>query len=100
MSARLPPAQHGAVLAGIKATPSGCPPASLDPGCGRRPPATTGSPAEVGIRQNQVSTVSGDCRLHKSHWSRLWESNRRPTHYENPPSRLLVSCAGNSGDKF
>ena len=39
----LPRAQHGAVLAGIKATPSGWPPASLDPGSGRRPPAATGS---------------------------------------------------------
>ena len=46
MSTPLPPAQHGAVPAGIKATPSGWPPASLDPGCGRRTPAATGSPAQ------------------------------------------------------
>jgi hypothetical protein len=62
MSAVLPPAQQCAVLAGIKATPSGWPPASLDPGTGRRTPAATGSTAEAGIRQIQVSTVSGDCR--------------------------------------
>jgi putative transposase len=62
MSTPLPPAQHGAVLAGVKATPSGWPPASLDPGCGRRTPAATGSPAQGEIRQIQVSTVSGDCR--------------------------------------
>ncbi|MGH9259624.1 MAG: hypothetical protein ACRD08_06955, partial [Acidimicrobiales bacterium] len=37
MSTPLPPAQHGAVLAGIKATPSGWPPASLDPDRGRTP---------------------------------------------------------------
>jgi hypothetical protein len=46
MSTPLPPAQHGAVLTGVKATPSGWPPASLDPGCGRRTPAATGSPAQ------------------------------------------------------
>jgi hypothetical protein len=63
MSAVLPPAQHGDVLAGIKAPPCGWPSASLDPGCGRRPPAGTGSNGRrAGIRQIQVSTVSGDCR--------------------------------------
>jgi hypothetical protein len=46
MSTPLPPAQHGAVPADIKATPSRWPPASLDPGCGRRTPAATGSPAQ------------------------------------------------------
>jgi hypothetical protein len=44
MSTPLPPAQHGAVLTGIKATPSRWPPASLDPGCRRRPPATDREP--------------------------------------------------------
>ena len=43
MSAPLPRVQHGAVLAGVKATPSGWPPASPDPSSGRRPPAATGS---------------------------------------------------------
>jgi hypothetical protein len=57
MSAPLPRVQHGTVLAGVKATPSGWPPASPDPSSGRRPPAATGS----GIQQNQVSTVPGDC---------------------------------------
>jgi hypothetical protein len=57
MSAPLPRVQHGAVLAGVKATPSGWPPASPDPSSGRRPPAATGS----GIQQTQVSTLSGDC---------------------------------------
>ena len=42
MSPPLPPAQHGAVLTGLKATPSGWPPASLDPACGRLPTAATG----------------------------------------------------------
>ena len=36
-------AQHRAVLAGVKATPSGWPPASPDPSSGRRPTAATGS---------------------------------------------------------
>jgi len=58
MSAPLPRVQHGAVLAGVKATPSGWPPASPDPSSGRRPPAATGS----GIQQTQVSTLSGDCQ--------------------------------------
>ena len=43
MSAPLPRAQDGAVLAGVKATPSGWPPASLDPGCGRRRKTASGS---------------------------------------------------------
>src|SRR5438093_2467211 len=38
--------EHGAVLAGIKAKPSGWPTASPDPGCGRRRPA----PVEGGHR--------------------------------------------------
>jgi hypothetical protein len=59
MSAPLPRVQGGAVLTGVKATPSGWPPASPDPSSGRRPQAATGS----GIQQNQVSTVSGDCHL-------------------------------------
>lgn len=37
MTGPRPPAQHGVVLAGVKATPSGWPPASLDPGSGRAP---------------------------------------------------------------
>lgn len=80
---RLP--QYGAVLAGIKATPFGWPPASLDPGCGRRTPAATGSAAEAGIRQIQVSTVSGDwLRLYEQHANRpegeqaLWLTRRAP----------------------
>lgn len=40
----LPPLHDGVVLAGVKATPFGWPPASLDPGSGRRRQATSGSP--------------------------------------------------------
>jgi hypothetical protein len=58
MSAPLPSVHDGAVLAGVKATPSGWPAASPDPSSGRHPPAATGS----GIQQIQVSTVSGDCQ--------------------------------------
>jgi hypothetical protein len=54
----LPPLQHDVVLAAVKATPSGWPPASLDPTCGRRPGAASGTKE---IHQFQVSTVSGDC---------------------------------------
>lgn len=56
---RLPRTEHDPVLAGVKATPFGWPAASLDPDCGRGPQAASGSPA-ARIRQNQVSTVSGD----------------------------------------
>jgi hypothetical protein len=56
------PRQPGTVLAGVKAMPSGWPPASLDPGCGRRPSAADGSKPEIKIHQFQVSTVRGDCR--------------------------------------
>ena len=52
----------GVVLAGLKATPSGRPTASLDPGCGRHRSALNGGPVRRRKRQNQVSTVSGDCR--------------------------------------
>ena len=64
MSAVLPPAQQCAVLAGIKATPSGWPPASLDPGSGRAPQAASGRPANNRNNKTEVSTVSGDCRVH------------------------------------
>jgi hypothetical protein len=43
MSAPLPRVQDGAVLAGIKAMPSGWPPASLDPGCRRHRKTASGS---------------------------------------------------------
>ena len=58
-------AEHGRVLAGVKAMPFGWPTASLDPDSGRDPPARSGSPAaEFGgglKRQKWVFTVSGDC---------------------------------------
>jgi len=46
--------QHDAVLAGVKAKPYGWPPASPDPGSGRRPSAAkegaaTGEPHESGL---------------------------------------------------
>jgi hypothetical protein len=59
---RLPHSQHGLVFAGLKATPSGWPAASLDPGSGRRQHAVSGSGPERRIHKSQVSTVSGDCR--------------------------------------
>jgi len=46
MSAPLPHVQHGAVLAGVKATPRVAS-SSPDPNSGRRPPAVT----ESGIQQ-------------------------------------------------
>lgn len=52
----------GSVLAGVKAEPSGWPPASPDTGSGRRPDRPYGRGPARPIRQNQVSTVSGDCR--------------------------------------
>ena len=59
------PTRHGAtVLAGVKAKPIGWPSASLDPDCGRCRSATVGSrPFQDQIPTNQVSTVSGDCRI-------------------------------------
>ena len=60
----LPRTQHGRVLAGVKATPDGWPPASLDPGSGRDPTAAAGSVGRgTRIKQIQVSTLSGDCQL-------------------------------------
>ena len=41
---RLPRTHRDRVLAGVKAKPSGLPPASLDPGSGRSPWAASGSP--------------------------------------------------------
>jgi hypothetical protein len=61
MNDRIPRNQRDHVLVDIKAKPSGWPMASLDPDSGRGPRATSGMPAPE-IRQNQVSTVSGDCR--------------------------------------
>ncbi len=60
MGAVLPPVEHGAVLAGIKAIPCGWPAASLDPACGRRPPVATGSTAEGQRSDKFRSPVSGD----------------------------------------
>ncbi|TKG58126.1 integrase core domain-containing protein, partial [Prauserella endophytica] len=59
-----PPApEDDVVLTGVKAHPSGRPPAGLDPGCGRRPQAASGKP-RGGLQEPQihVSTVSRDCR--------------------------------------
>jgi hypothetical protein len=51
------PGQPGTVLAGVKAKPSGWPPASLDPGCERRLFAANGSKPETKTYQFHVSTV-------------------------------------------
>jgi hypothetical protein len=61
MNNRTPRNERDHVLVDVKAKPSGWPMASLDPDSGRGPRATSGMPAHE-IRQNQVSTVSGDCR--------------------------------------
>jgi hypothetical protein len=53
-------AQSDLVLPGVKAKPSGWPPASLDPGSGRAPQPASGRPANRN-NKSQVSTVSGDC---------------------------------------
>jgi hypothetical protein len=60
----IPTRHDDTVLAGAKAKPSGWPSANLDPGCGRRRSATIGSSRfQDQIPINQVSTVSGDCRV-------------------------------------
>lgn len=61
---RLPRAQHDGVLAGVKATPCGWPPASLDTDSGRRRFAVSGSESpKTKIHQFQVSTVQGFPRV-------------------------------------
>jgi hypothetical protein len=56
-------ASMGVVLAGVKAKPSGWPPASLDPSCGRAPNSKrTESEPKGKIHKVHVSTVPGDCR--------------------------------------
>jgi hypothetical protein len=50
---RIPQSQHGLVLAGLKATPSGWPAASLDPGSGRRQDTTSGRGPERRIHKSQ-----------------------------------------------
>ena len=62
MNDRLPRTEPDLVLAGVKAKPSGWPPASLDPDSGRGPQAASGSRPTTN-QQIQVSTVSGDCRI-------------------------------------
>lgn len=68
-------AEHGRVLAGVKAMPFGWPTASLDPDSGRDPPARSGSPAaEFGgglKRQKWVFTVSGDCHVDSCGWGEV-----------------------------
>jgi Integrase core domain len=58
--------QHGAVLAGVQAKPSGWPTASLDTSCGRRRSAPVGGQTEEDqqnkIHLTTVSTETGDCR--------------------------------------
>jgi hypothetical protein len=58
--------EHGTVLAGVKATPFGWPPASPDTGCGRCLTAPAGEGTKEDhqnkICSTEVSTVSGDCR--------------------------------------
>jgi hypothetical protein len=45
MNDRIPHPESDPVLPGVKAQPSGWPPASLDPGSGRAPQATKRKPA-------------------------------------------------------
>lgn len=76
MNDRIPRTECDHVLVDVKAKPSGWPTASLDPDSGRGPQATSGIRA-AGEPQNQVSTVSGDCRMRSGRW---YEKNlrRRP----------------------
>ena len=62
MNHRIPHIERDHVLVDVKAKPDGWPTASLDPDSGRGPRATSGTPATRRDPQNQVSTVSGDCR--------------------------------------
>ena len=62
MSGVLPSHEHDLVLAGVKAEPSGWPPASPDTGSGRGRMAPAASWPAVAIHKSQVSTLSGDCR--------------------------------------
>ena len=65
MTGLLPmPQEPGAVLAEVKATPSGwaCGPA-LTPAAGDADSRRTGPSQTTKISQFQVSTVRGDCRL-------------------------------------
>lgn len=57
MTGLLPRTQRGVVLAGVKTPPSGWPTASLDPGCGRRPNAPSGS--KLKITKSQISGLYG-----------------------------------------
>jgi hypothetical protein len=56
----------GTVLTGVKAKPFGWPPASPDPGSGRRILATieaaAPTPTKIKFQLRGVSTVRGDCR--------------------------------------
>ncbi|WP_256843098.1 hypothetical protein, partial [Ornithinimicrobium cryptoxanthini] len=62
MNDPIPHAKCDHVLAGVKAKPFGWPPANPDTDSGRGPSATSGTRSRVEQnRQNQVSTVSGDC---------------------------------------
>ena len=61
MNGRIPHTESDRVLVDVKAKPLGWPTASLDPDTGRGPRAMSGTLAPRDP-QNQVSTVSGDCR--------------------------------------
>ena len=67
MTGPLPATQRGTVLAGVKAKPCGWPTASPDPGCGRHPANRRRNRVEerarTKIRQFEVSTLLGDCRI-------------------------------------
>lgn len=55
-SSRLPHPEDGVVLAGLKATPSGWPPVSLDPDCGRHREAARG---KLRLQESQISGLYG-----------------------------------------
>jgi len=83
MNARIPRTERDHVLVDVKATPLGWPTASLDPDSGRGRQATSGMPAP-GDPQNQVSTVSGDCRP-PSRRTSLLVAPQPPTPAVRPP---------------
>jgi hypothetical protein len=70
----------GTVLTGVKAKPFGWPPASPDPGSGRRILATieaaAPTPTKIKFQLRGVSTVRGDCRV-RVQFAKVAEFQRR-----------------------
>ena len=91
MSAPLPPAQHGAVLAGLKAQPSGWPLASLDPGSGRHPPAGTRSREQKGSDKIRPLRFQGIAGEPPRRCSTSWRTSMMPAAFLSALGRLWRS---------